>query len=646
MTSKTEETLTGWSTPADPLTLLQQGVAAHSEGRREDAGECYRAVLQLQPENPDALNLLGVLVCDAGRPGEAVSLIRRAVEAKGSVPAYHMNLGVALRDAGHPQESIASLQHAIRLDPGLADAHYALGRALIEVKRHAGAEARFRHTLAMSPGHVDAQKALAQVLKMQGKMQEAEEIYQALLHQRDDVGAAFCNALMLPPIAKSRADIDMWRERYRLGLEELIRRQVLIDDPLTQIGSAGFFLSYHGTDNRQLMQLTAKAVMQACPALEWTAPHCQGWRGPEGRIRIGLISKFLHGHSIGKTAAGFVDQLSRERFEVTALFVPPLVDDTISRFIRDKADRWRLLPNSVVEARETIADLELDVLFYQDVAMDAFTYYLAFARLAPVQCTSFGHPDTTGIPEMDYFVSNDLYERNEAQAHYSERLFLLQNLPTLAYYYRPSPATDVTGREASGLPAGTHLYACPQTLFKLHPDFDEIVLEILRRDPQGVLVLIQPQVEHWLRLLLGRLHARSPSCLEQILVVPELPRDRFLSLLECCDVILDPPQFNGMNSSLEAFAVGAPVVTLPGNSQPSRHTFAMYTCMGITDCVVESKEAYVAKCIAIASDPNLRRRLHDRILDDNGVLFENHKVVREFERFFVASVASRQEAAR
>src|SRR5208337_1279441 len=95
-------------------------------------------------------------------------------------------------------------------------------------------------------------------------------------------------------------------------------------------------------------------------------------------------------------------------------------------------------------AREQIAALALDILFYQDIGMEPTSFFLAFARLAPVQCVSFGHPNTTGIPNMDYFVSNDLFEPPDAPSHYSERLILLHDLPTLAYYYKPPlPAAPV-----------------------------------------------------------------------------------------------------------------------------------------------------------------------------------------------------------
>src|SRR5262249_40186223 len=154
--------------------------------------------------------------------------------------------------------------------------------------------------------------------------------------------------------------------------------------------------------NRELHERWARLFRAACPTLEWAAPHAQRYAGPGDRIRIGLISKFLHDHSIGRTSRGFFDQMDRQRFEVSALFIPPICDDAVHQAIRSRADRAVVLPHDLARAREMVASLSLDVLFYQDIGMEPFSYFLAFARLAPVQCVSYGHPDTTGIPNMDY----------------------------------------------------------------------------------------------------------------------------------------------------------------------------------------------------------------------------------------------------
>ena len=121
--------------------------------------------------------------------------------------------------------------------------------------------------------------------------------------------------------------------------------------------------------------------------------------------------------------------------------------------------------------------------------MSAFTYFLAFARLAPVQAVSWGHPDTTGLDTVDYFVSAVTIEPDEAETHYTERLVKLSRLPC---FYQPAVApTTIKARADLGLPEEGVLNGCPQSLFKLHPDFDEILAEIVIGDITGHIILIE-----------------------------------------------------------------------------------------------------------------------------------------------------------
>ena len=162
-----------------------------------------------------------------------------------------------------------------------------------------------------------------------------------------------------------------------------------------------------------------------------------------------------------------------------------VADDT--RAIAAAAGTFRHLPGRSfdVVAQEIAAD-ELDALVYPELGMHGETFSLASLRLAPVQCAGWGHPTTTGLPEMDYFVSCAAMEPAGAQAHYTERLGLLSGLGTR---YALPQAGAAASRADFCLPEGRTLYLVPQSLFKIHPDNDALIAEVLARDPAGVAVM-------------------------------------------------------------------------------------------------------------------------------------------------------------
>jgi len=609
----------------------------HGErGAHEAAAACYARALELDPQSAAAARNLGATLQLLQRTHEAIACYRAFLQRAGPTADILQNLGNALSDAGALAEAVDAYRGALQLDPARLPLHVRLGNLLEEFGVPNEAAAHYERALARDAGYVPAWRCLGALLVDQGRTEAALECYRRSL-VTGDPGLRLREATVLPAIARSKDEVRQWRARYDDGLSRLEEAGLRLADPPAEAGCATFFLAYHGEPNRALNEKLARLHERACPSLTWTAPHCRAPRRLGARVRVGFISRFLYAHSIGKTTRGLVEHLSRDEFEVTTLCVPPLRDDDTSRRIRAASDHVLALPADLEAARRAVAALELDVLFYQDIGMEPFTYFLAYSRLAPVQCTSFGHPDTTGIAALDYFVSSELFETAHAAEHYSERLFLLHDVGTLAYYYRPQ--THAAGREEFGFAAPAHLYLCPQTLFKFHPDFDALAGGILRADAEARLVLIEDASGSLRERLQARFAAAIPDVAQRIVFLPRQSGAAFSRLVAACDVMLDTLHFNGMNTSLEAFAAGTPVVTLPTELQRGRHTAGMYRRMQIDDAVARDAEDYVRIAVSLGRDEERRAALRRKIRERSSLLFEDMRVVREFERFFREALA-------
>ena len=311
--------------------------------------------------------------------------------------------------------------------------------------------------------------------------------------------------------------------------------------------------------------------------------------------------------------------------------------DAASAAIDRSADRAIRLPDRLAAARQRIAAEALDVLFDPDIGEASLTYLLAFARLAPVQCVTWGIPVTTGIPTMDYFLSSAALEPEGSEVHYTERLHRFRHLP--AYFHPPAAPPGTLTRAALGIEADARLYVCPQSLFKLHPDYDAILGEILRRDPGGRLVLIEGQSARWSRDWCERFARACPDVSERVRCVRRLSNAEFLDLLCMADALLDSLPFGGGTTSYAALGLGAPIVTLPGAFMRGRVTYGCYQQLGVTDCVAASPEAYVELAVHLANTPAWRAELGARLTAERARLFEDLGVVREIEDFFVRARA-------
>jgi predicted O-linked N-acetylglucosamine transferase (SPINDLY family) len=457
------------------------------------------------------------------------------------------------------------------------------------------------------------------------RMREAEAAFRAVAARDTNPTARFLLALMLPHVYGSAEDMAAWRGRIETEVRRLAEEDVTLD--LGRHLAVPLFLSaYHGVNDVELHRaLTSRYVPPPDPPL---AP-----RPPVGgrKIRVGFISTYFRDHTIGRLAQGVIAQLDRREFEVIVFGVRAKPND-VTADIAGHADRYLELAPDPASWRQSVREQNLDVLYYTDLGMEPLTYTLAFSRLAPVQCTTWGHPDTTAIPTIDYFISGEELDTPDAQRHYTEKLVRLP-LPAV-YYHRPQRPAAVKARADFGFADGDHLYGCPQTLYKFHPDFDAILAGVLRADPRGRLVLIRGQSPVMDDVLLTRFRRTMPDVIDRVHFVPRQDRAGYLSLCAAFDVMLDTIHFGGGNTSYEAFALGVPVVTLPSAFLRGRITYAQYRMMGIEDPIVATPEEYVAKAVQLGTDPDRRAAASEMILAANDVLFENAEAVRGLEDFF------------
>jgi predicted O-linked N-acetylglucosamine transferase (SPINDLY family) len=268
--------------------------------------------------------------------------------------------------------------------------------------------------------------------------------------------------------------------------------------------------------------------------------------------------------------------------------------------------------------------------------MDALTYTLAFSRMAPVQCVTWGHPDTTGSPAIDYFISSENMETAESDAHYTEQVVRLPHLGT--YYMRPKLSGPPRSREFFGIAPDCHLYICPQTLFKFHPYMDAMLVGIFERDPEAIIVLLEGRVPNWTARLKKRFVRTLGTHATRMRFLPPQPNADFLQLMSLADVMLDPFPFGGGNTSYEAFALGTPIVTWPNEFARGRITLAQYRKMGWDDCVVTSCEDYVDLAVRLAIDRDYNESIRAKIWGSNHVLYEDPEEVRALEVFLREAV--------
>ncbi|CAA0104351.1 Uncharacterised protein [BD1-7 clade bacterium] len=485
---------------------------------------------------------------------------------------------------------------------------------------------------------------IAQEQLKSGDLSSSKIDLERAYNQTKDPFLLLYQSLLVPPTVASLDHADELREKLATvftNIERFIADfdiNCFSDNPADYIYHNLFYLAYQGKNDRDLQAAHSQFLYTLFPQIHYTADHCK--TNTETIINskittkksLAICSNNFRNNTAGKFFIGLPEKIDKESWDVTLLLPPHLKNDKYTERYKTLACDVIWLPENIIDAQKLIAKLELDCIFYPELTLTPYIQLLAHARLAHVQFTTWGHPVTSGIPTIDYYLSSTLMEPHNAQAHYTEKLICLSHFPT---WYEPSYLQQSTlNRSHFKLPEHGALYCCGHQAFKFHPDFDEILANILRKDTSSHIVLINAwNPDSLMDAVKARMQKTIPDVFPRIIFLNRLNILEYLVLSKLVDVHLDPLHFGGGRTSFDLFANEKVIVTWPGEFQRGRVTSACYALMGMNEAVANNWDDYVDIAVNIANNHELREALESSIARNKHKLLAPQGLIKEFENF-------------
>jgi predicted O-linked N-acetylglucosamine transferase (SPINDLY family) len=335
---------------------------------------------------------------------------------------------------------------------------------------------------------------------------------------------------------------------------------------------------------------------------------------------------------------GWLTKLDRRRFRIFG-YHTGTVRDAETAVAAAACERFVQGPRTDDGWRAAILQDAPHVLIYPEIGMDPVCARLAAQRLAPVQCVSWGHPDTSGLPTIDYYLSSDLMESSEADGHYTEKLV---RLPNLSIHYEPSPPRSLAlSRADAGLRPGAIAFWCAQAAYKYLPQYDDVFPRIARAAGDCHFMFIafpgEPGITTALQERLDRAFAaRGLDAAEYCIMLPPLDAAQYATVMGFCDVVLDSIGWSGCNAILEGLAHGLPVVTLPSGLMRSRHAAAVLVMMDVIETIAPTVDAYVAIATRLAQERSLLAAVKARVELNRHRVYGDTACIKGLEEFLEA----------
>jgi len=539
-------------------------------------------------------------------------------------------LGALLKSIGQFEDAKKCYHRILQKFPSDVDTLFDMAFAYQHLGQNDEAIKWYEKLFQIDPKHTQAHVNTGHIYRIQGQIQQACQHFMLAESTMKNAGLEVLRHVSLPVLYHSKDEILFYRQRL---IDYVSNNQVDLQDPFKQVGITQFLLAYHGLDDTFIQKSIADFYYRSCPSLNYISPYLNQKKA-QRRISIGFVSTFFWElHPVGKVFQGLIKYLNSEIFRVVLFHTSNKV------FVQSKIhelhkEKIKYLPRDLSQCRNIIANEKLDILFYPEIGMDPLIYFLAFSRLAKVQCVGWGHPVTSGIKNIDYYISTVDMEPNNGMMHYTEKLVMLKTF--ISCFYRPQIQTHHLKRSDFNIPDG-HWYVCPQNIQKMHPDMDTLFSEILKNDPKGLLILYAGKYPVLTQQLKNRMKQSMPGLMKRIIFEKSMPFDTFLQFLNLCDAVLDVPYFSSGTTSLEAFSVGVPIVTMPGDFFRNRLAYGCLNRINVFDTIAKSLSHYVTLANQLACDKDFRRNVSDKILTNSDVLFNNQEVIRAYEQFFIHS---------
>ena len=580
--------------PAQPDALFLLGMIAHKRGRSDEAVRRIKAAIKRQ-RNPLFYNGLGVAQAARGHGAEAITAFREALKLAPRYADAQVNLGNALQRRGDLAGAVECFQHAIAIEPGLAVAHYNLGNALF-ARGDAAAIDAYRRAIALQPDFADAHMSLGVVLRRQGQPQAAiAHLRQAVALQPDHAAAYDNLAGVLAEIGQLDEAVAANRRALALGPANAAAHSNLLFN-LNFDASLG--VTEHQAERRRWAAQHADTLAPA------SAPRASD-RDPERRLRVGYVSAHFRAYAASYAFGGVLTHHDPARIEVFCYSDTRQADEVMEIF-RRAASTWRDTADlSDAALTERIAKDRIDILV-DLVGHMGGQRLLVFARKpAPIQITAWGEPTGTGLRTMDYLFADPVLIPPAERGLFAETII---DLPGALGWWTPEPLP------APGpLPAranGFVTFGSFNRRAKITPGVLRDWSAILRALPDARLLLKNkqfgdPAEQNELRAAFAA--AGLPP--ERVILLGQTGRAEHFAAYRQLDVALDPFPHGGGMTTLDALAMGMPVITRPGRTIPSRLAASCLTALGLTQLIAADAEAYVAAAVAMARDLDALEKL-------------------------------------
>jgi len=622
--------------------LLQQGLVLHQQGELGQAHTLYLKILERNPKHHDAWQLLGLLAYQVGEYESALELMRNSLAILETQPAVYANLGLVYSALKDDAQAEKAYRRVLELDSQHLQAICNYASLLVKQNRLFEVQTLLNQGLMHFPNDAELCHIQAQLYCEQSHYSQALTCVKKSLQIRpNDYATLVTNGNILKKLGQSQQSLQSYQMALKVNpnspqcynnLAQILtemghvresiacyRKAVQLPSDIQPIYHSNLLHSLNFDTSHSPEQLFAEHCefgRRYCNVKQ--LPTCPRTNMPR-KLRIGYVSPDIRKHPTVRFLEPVLQHHNRNQFEIY-LYAEVAQPDEVTHRLSSYVDGVRFTVGQTdLQVAQQIHRDEIDILI-DCAGHTAGNRLLAFAhKPAHVQASWLGYGNTTGIPQMDYFLSDAVLDPVESEPYYLEKIVRLPR--GVATFLPPKEAPEV-----APLPYaqnGRITFGSLHRPDKLNDGVFELWASVLKSVPHSQLLIFWPTMHGQLASFVRNSLLKFGLQPQQLLIEHQAPSLGYLDVYNRIDIGLDVFPWTGGTTTSEALWMGVPIIGLRGKNHAGRGTARILTFAGMPELIAETPEQYLQLTQQLAESPEriaayrytLRRRLRHTLCD-------------------------------
>lgn len=375
------------------------------------------------------------------------------------------------------------------------------------------------------------------------------------------------------------------------------------------------YASYYTEPSKDLFVAKCDAMRRLLPSVNFRSRWI-GTKSSSGEPTIGIVTSHLSSYC---------------SVTFTSLWKAKLLDYTVYGLNENTMDgiKYKRLSGHFHSDVTFLESEELDVIIYPALHLNIYIDALAMCRLAPVQLTTWGHSDTSGMDSIDYYYTSDYFEEDDCQKYYSESV--IKDTSLSVYYYNLIVPNETVNT------LDTDYILCAASPYKWNDSFMDVIKTI--QDKVGVKLVI---IEYTKMPDMGTVINKLKSKLIDFETITQVSISKFMSYIENSLFVLDTWPFGNCNITFQTLSRGKCILTYPSSRLYGKFTQGLYTKMGFTDLITHSWDEYIDKAVDLVTQSELRYEYEKNISSNSHKIFNDTQTLTNFKKIIynISSIPS------